>query len=278
MPELPEIETITQGIQNIINLPITDAIIRRTNLRYPIDANLHKTLLNNVVTKITRRSKYIIMHLKTNNYLIWHLGMSGSITTINNINDVNSIKNSTTKPHDHVDIIFDKQIILRYNDPRRFGCILLTKDIITHPLLVNLGPEPLTNDFTAEYLAKKLYNKKSCIKQLIMNNQIVVGVGNIYASEALFKAKISPLRNGETLTTNELKRLVDCIKDVLIQAIELGGSSLRDYKQADGKLGYFQNIHQVYGKAGQSCKICKDVIIEKKLGQRNSFYCPTCQK
>ena len=163
-------------------------------------------------------------------------------------------------------------------DPRRFGCLILTKQIIDHPLLINLGPEPLTPDFNAEYLLQKLNGKKSSIKQLIMNNQIVVGVGNIYACEALFKANISPLRAGSSITITEATQLVFCIKSILEMAIKLGGSSLRDYKQADGTLGYFQNIHNVYGRAGDKCRNCTEIILEHRLGQRNSFYCPRCQQ
>jgi formamidopyrimidine-DNA glycosylase len=285
MPELPEVETVTKGIQCLIDKPIINVIIRQPRLRYPIDINLPKHLIHNKIIRITRRAKYIIMDLASNKYLIWHLGMSGSLTTVPNgsshYNQEQSSHNqnilSTIKKHDHVDIIF-ADITLRYNDPRRFGCLILTDNIVDHPLLINCGPEPLTNNFNAIYLLEKIKDKKSSIKQLLMNNQIVVGVGNIYACEALFNAKISPLRLSSTITMDEVTRLIFCVKDILKIAIQLGGSSLRDYKQADGKLGYFQNIHNVYGKAGGKCNICNNIILEHRLGQRNSFYCPNCQK
>ena len=180
--------------------------------------------------------------------------------------------------HDHVDIVFKNGIILRYNDPRRFGCLVYALDIENHSLLAKLGPEPLSTQFNATYLISKLKNKTSTIKQLIMDNHIVVGVGNIYAAEALFLAKISPLRIGTNVTKDEATLLVKVIKQVLKKAIELGGSSLRDYKKADGSLGYFQNTHNVYGKSGKKCGVCDSLIVEKRLGQRNSFYCPICQK
>jgi formamidopyrimidine-DNA glycosylase len=176
-----------------------------------------------------------------------------------------------------VDLVFENTV-LRYNDSRRFGCVIYTDNYKTHPVFINLGPEPLTNEFNAEYLHNKLQNKKSSIKQLIMDNAIVVGVGNIYASEALFMAKISPLRFGASLKLKELALLVTCIKKVLNSAIEQGGSTLRDYKKADGNLGYFQNSHFVYDKAGKACVLCDHIIKSVRLGQRNSFYCPNCQR
>ena len=199
-----------------------------------------------------------------------HLGMSGHLTLLDRT-EVPATK------HDHVDIIFDTHR-LRYNDQRRFGLIMFAENIHSCTLLNRLGPEPLSTDFTPEYLVAALKNKKSTIKQLIMDNHIVVGVGNIYASEALFGANISPLRSGISLSLGELNTLVTEIRRVLTLAIELGGSTLRDYRHADGNLGYFQNVHKVYGKAGKACTVCGNNIIELRLGQRNSFYCPVCQK
>lgn len=269
MPELPEIETIKRGIINLEKQQINEVIVRNPNLRYKIDKNIHKLLAKQRVNKIHRRAKYLILTLDKG-FLILHLGMSGSLTLVDN--------SSNLKKHDHVDIIFSNGQILRYNDPRRFGAIVFAKSIDDHTLLNKLGPEPLDPSFDASYLLKCLHKKASSIKQLIMDNHIVVGVGNIYACEALFLSHILPMRSGTSITKNEASLLVKSIKHVLLNAIELGGSTLRDYKKSDGTLGYFQNMHNVYGRTNQQCKICNKLIATKRLGQRNSFYCPTCQK
>ena len=270
MPELPEIETVTRGIETVRNRYIYEVIVRNGDLRYKITQDIANDLINKQVVSLYRRAKYIIFELTTG-YLIIHLGMSGSLSLLNI-----SEKNDLYK-HDHVDIILG-DLLLRFNDPRRFGCVVYTDDCTTHPIFATLGVEPLTEEFNAQHLYDKVKNKKSSIKQLIMDNSIVVGVGNIYASEALFLAKISPLRKGCQISQQELVVLVTSIKHVLTNAIEQGGSSLRDYKQADGSLGYFQNSHLVYDKTGQNCTICDNLIVSKRLGQRNSFYCPNCQK
>jgi formamidopyrimidine-DNA glycosylase len=275
MPELPEIETIKSGIKHLESQTILDIVIRNPKLRYPVRSNLNCLLKNVTIDKIDRRAKYLIFYLSFPNnthqgHLIIHLGMSGSLTLTND--------EEPLKKHDHVDIIFTNGNILRYHDPRRFGCIVYTDDLTNNQLLQHLGPEPLTIEFNAQYLHSKLKNKLSSIKQLIMDNKIVVGVGNINACEALFLAKISPLRAGKSINLTESTILVQCIKQVLEQAIELGGSSISDYKHADGSLGYFQNIHNVYGRSGKKCNVCHTQILEKRLGQRNSFYCTCCQK
>jgi len=247
MPELPEIETIKRGIKSLEMQTILDVVVRNPKLRYVVDSNLKHILKNVKITKISRRAKYLIFDVSEKSalkgHLIIHLGMSGSLTLTDNYTPL--------KKHDHVDIVFGDGNVLRYNDPRRFGCIIYTKNMENSTLLQHLGPEPLTNEFNSKYLLDKLGNKLSSIKQLIMDNTIVVGVGNIYACEALFLAKISPLRSGKSISKNEAALLVKCIKQVLEQAIKLGGSSISDYKQADGSLGYFQNIHNVYGRSGK---------------------------
>ncbi|MFN8771246.1 MAG: bifunctional DNA-formamidopyrimidine glycosylase/DNA-(apurinic or apyrimidinic site) lyase [Neisseriaceae bacterium] len=270
MPELPEIETIKRGILELKNQIITNTIVRNGNLRYPLTQEIAKKLIGQKILSISRRAKYLVFTL-TKGYLVIHLGMSGTLRIIN-IKDVNEIKK-----HDHVDIVFSN-LALRYNDPRRFGCILYTQDYKSHPIFILLGVEPLTANFNAKYLYNKLQNRTSAIKQLIMDNSIVVGVGNIYASEALFMSRISPLRSGASINYNELEILVKCIKQVLTNAIKKGGSTLRDYRNADGELGYFQNSHLVYNKVGTLCVICNTAIKSIRLGQRNSFYCPSCQK
>ena len=268
MPELPEIETIKRGISNLVGNEIHNLIIRNDSLRYKISPTLKNDIVNKIILSIKRRAKYLLLKL-TNGVIIIHLGMSGRLTLLND-------KSTPVKKHDHFDIVFNNQI-LRYNDPRRFGLIIYTDNLSNSPLLKNLGPEPLEKNFTPTYLMAKLQNKKSAIKKLIMDNHIVVGVGNIYACESLFLAKISPLRDGNSITANEAKLLVQSIRNILKNAIELGGSTLRDYQTADGSLGYFQNVHKVYAKSGKACDECGTLILEKRLGQRNSFYCPNCQ-
>lgn len=273
MPELAEVETIKRGIICLEKQTIIGAVIRNPKLRYRVDPHLDLLLKNLVVNKIKRRAKYLVFDLTTKNknlYLLVHLGMSGSLT----LTDTNS---EELRKHDHVDILFASGAILRYNDPRRFGCIVWTDNLDNNPLLCHLGYEPLNSEFDATYFFAKLTNKSSSIKQLIMDNTIVVGVGNIYACESLFLAKISPLRVGVTISKDEAITLVKCIKQVLRQAIKLGGSSITNYKHADGTLGYFQNRHNVYGRGGKECNICNELIQEQRLGQRNSFYCRQCQ-
>ena len=270
MPELPEVETVKRGIQTMVGQQITNLIIRHYGLRYPVSKTLPQQLMGKQIKSITRRAKYLILELNVG-YVIIHLGMSGSISMLEKLLQI------PVKKHDHIDINGETHLI-RFNDPRRFGLVMYIEDLENCTLLNKLGPEPLHDNFSANYLLEKLKNKKSSIKQLIMDNHIVVGVGNIYACESLFLAGISPLRLGATLSLNEVTCLVSQIKQVLTLAIELGGSSLRDYKQADGNLGYFQNIHNVYGKAGDECVKCNTIILEQRLGQRNSFYCPKCQR
>lgn len=269
MPELPEIETIKRGIEDLTGNSIINVIIRNNSLRYKISPTLYNDLIGKMVISIKRRAKYLLLEL-TEGFIIIHLGMSGRLTLLDD-------RDAPIKKHDHFDISFNSQI-LRYNDPRRFGLILYTESPLNNKLLKNLGPEPLEKDFNAKYLLSKLLNKKSAIKKLIMDNQIVVGVGNIYACESLFLSKISPTRTGSSITDAEAKLLVKSIKIILQNAIELGGSTLRDYQTADGSLGYFQNIHKVYAKTNKPCSECGTIIMEKRLGQRNSFYCPNCQK
>ena len=269
MPELPEVETVKRGIEKITKQKIIDLVVRNPNLRYKIDPLLKEKIINQYVKQITRRSKYIIIHIDSG-YIIIHLGMSGSILLINNPNTI------TIKKHDHVDIILNDYII-RYNDPRRFGLIKFETCLEKCSLLNNLGVEPLTKDFNTEYLFNKIKKRKTTIKQLIMDNHIVVGIGNIYACESLFLSHILPTRLGSDISISECQILINNIKYILRTAIKLGGSSLRDYKQTNGSMGYFQNIHNVYGRKKQPCKICNTLILDIRIGQRNSFYCPTCQ-
>ena len=268
MPELPEVETIKNGLMELVGTQISQVILRFPRLRYPLNQQQLDQALQQKICSISRRAKYLIFHLETG-YLIFHLGMSGRLTLHPN--------NPTLQKHDHVDILCG-HYILRYNDPRRFGCIIYSTSLNDCPMLANLGPEPLTNKFTAEYLHLKIIKRNRPIKQLIMDNAIVVGIGNIYACEALFLTKLSPLRCGINLSLHECSALVANIQSVLSAAIAAGGSSLRDYKNAQGELGYFQQSHKVYARANQACGHCGTLIAEVRLGQRNSFYCPSCQR
>lgn len=272
MPELPEVETTKAGIAPFItNQIITGAVIRQPKLRWPIIANLNDIIRDQCVISVSRRAKYLIIQLSTGNLII-HLGMSGSLRLL---------AQDTAPPpqkHDHVDISFSNNKILRFHDPRRFGAILWFAGIPEHhPLLKHLGPEPLDNEFNADYLFTQLAKQKCAIKIVLMNNKIVVGVGNIYASEALFYAGILPDRYAYSLTKHECVILVEKIKFVLQSAILAGGSSLRDFVKSNGENGHFQLEHAVYGRFGQSCHICGTSIQKIILGQRSSFYCPTCQ-
>ncbi len=268
MPELPEVETVKNGLKQLIGTTIDNIIIRFPRLRYPLDQQLLSKSIDQKIISISRRAKYLIFHLE-HGYLIFHLGMSGRITLISGIAP-------KVLKHDHVDLICN-DYVLRFNDPRRFGCLIYTEDLNTCKLLSNLGPEPLEPEFTAKYLYDKIKSRSTPIKQLIMDNAIVVGVGNIYACESLFLSGISPIRKGNNLTLKECNSLVKNIQQVLLDAINSGGSSLRDYKNANGELGYFQQCHNVYGRAKELCKICQTIIVDIRLGQRNSFYCPNCQ-
>lgn len=269
MPELPEIETIKNGLQEMVGTSVEKIIIRFPKLRYPLNQQELNNALGNKIQSLTRRAKYLIVNLDKG-ALVIHLGMSGRLTLYKELAP-------EIRKHDHVDIICG-DLILRYNDPRRFGCIIYSENYQQLDLIRALGPEPLEKKFTAQYLQQKISNRNTPIKQLIMDNAIVVGVGNIYACESLFMSKISPLRQGQSLTSKECQTLVKNIRKVLTAAIAAGGSSISDYKNAKGELGYFQQSHQVYGQAGKKCRTCNSVILETRLGQRNSFYCPECQK
>lgn len=274
MPELPEVETVCRALnKQIINERIKKIIIRQHNLRWPIDRNLTNILPNKIIKAIHRRAKYLLVNLELG-HLIIHLGMSGKITIFKeqdiNYNNINK--------HDHIDIILDNNVIIRYNDPRRFGAILWTiEDPYQHKLLINLGLEPFNPLFSAKYLLQQAQNKLTPIKQFIMNNQIVVGVGNIYANEALFAAKINPLRRAKELTISEFAILIKAIKQILKTAIEQGGTTLKDFLNINNQPGYFVQSLKIYGRSKQSCLVCNTIIQETKIAGRSSFFCTNCQ-
>lgn len=270
MPELPEVEITCMGLQPILKKSIKDIIVRNASLRWPVPSHLKNTLPNQKILNIKRRAKYILIQFE-NGHLMIHLGMSGRLEFLR--------KDISPHKHDHVDIQFhNTKNILRYTDPRRFGSILwVESDINEHFLISKLGPEPLEKLFTEKYLFLKIQNKKTTIKNIIMDSHIVVGVGNIYASESLFKAGVLPSRLAQDVTLNECKKIVKYIKETLNKAIELGGSSLRDFYNVNGQSGYFQQTYAVYGRKGKACRKCRSTIESIIIAQRSSFFCPKCQ-
>lgn len=271
MPELPEVETTLRGIApHLAGQVVADVIIRNAKLRWPIPKNLPKLLGGQRVSGLHRRAKYLLIHFAQGT-LILHLGMSGSLR----------ILTTPTPPdkHDHFDLVLANGIIMRLRDPRKFGAVLWqVGDVSEHPLLAKLGPEPLLDAFNADYLYRATRKRSAAIKLLIMDSHVVVGVGNIYANEALFRAGIKPQLASGKVSLLRCEKLVSEIRATLGEAIKLGGSSLRDYVDSDGKQGYFQQHYWVYGRAGEPCKRCGTLIRLIKQGQRSSFYCPVCQK
>ena len=270
MPELPEVETTCRGIAPYTEShTLTSITVRQPQLRWPIPAELGLLLPGQTVHRVARRAKYILLQMDQGDLLI-HLGMSGSLRVVS--------ADTPVGKHDHVDLLFDNNRVVRFTDPRRFGAILWQAADTPHPLLQMLGPEPLSDDFHVDYLWCRCQGKKQAIKQFIMDNHVVVGVGNIYASEALFAAGIDPRRAAGRISKERLARLVDEIKRVLDYAITRGGTTLRDFVGGDGKPGYFQQELYVYGRKGELCKVCGTQLKEVRLGQRSSVFCPSCQR
>lgn len=271
MPELPEVETTRLGIQpHVQGVKIREVIVRRTDLRQPISANLPE-LEGQRILAVTRRSKYLLFEIDDRSTLLVHLGMSGSLRVI--------APDEEWKKHDHVGLTLANGKQLRFHDPRRFGLVLRLSetDPQTHPLLKKLGPEPLENEFTADHLQASCKKRSMAIKTVIMDAAVVVGVGNIYASEALFRAGISPLTPANKLSKPRLGKLVKAIREVLELSITEGGTTLRDFLNSDGKPGYFKQRLFVYGRKGEPCRNCATAITHCVLGQRATFWCPTCQ-
>lgn len=270
MPELPEVEVCRLGISpHVIGQSVTDVIVRNPKLRWPIPEDV-RHLVGETVENVSRRSKYLMLRCQSATLLI-HLGMSGTIRVIGAQTEV--------AKHDHFDLVLANGKALRLNDPRRFGAVLLFNDHIDEQgLLAKLGPEPLTSDFGAGYLFSKAKNRKVPIKTFLMNNQIVVGVGNIYANEALFTAGIMPTTLAKDISAVRLDNLTVIIKQVLAQAIEQGGTTLKDFTQSDGRPGYFAQKLKVYGRAGKACLVCKSKLMEIRQSNRSSVYCPECQR
>lgn len=270
MPELPEVETTLRGIApHTLKRILTQVIIRQPRLRWPIPADMAELLSNQKLLGITRRGKYLLFQFAQGHALI-HLGMSGSLRIV----DASTPPNA----HDHFDWVFG-DIALRYHDPRRFGCLLWVEgEPHEHKLLTKLGPEPLTDEFTADYLFKRSRKRAQPIKQFIMDSHVVVGVGNIYANESLFMSRIKPIRKAGTLTRKNCEDLVRDIKFVLSRSIEQGGTTLRDFVGGDGKPGYFKQELLVYGRGGEACTECGKPLKEVRMTDRTTVYCVDCQK
>ncbi|NVJ49888.1 MAG: bifunctional DNA-formamidopyrimidine glycosylase/DNA-(apurinic or apyrimidinic site) lyase [Gammaproteobacteria bacterium] len=270
MPELPEVETSRRGIApHLTGQTIRQLIVRNAQLRWPIPDDLAAKVNGQEITQITRRAKYLLLALKQGAIMV-HLGMSGRVRVVN--------AELPAEKHDHVDLVLASGQCLRFTDPRRFGSWLWHPSPRSEQLLSHLGPEPLTDEFNFDYLYPLCRNRKAAIKQVIMDNQVVVGVGNIYATEALFASGIRPTRSAQKVTQQQLKQLIQHIKRILAAAIEQGGTTLKDFTRSDGKPGYFKQALQVYGRAGEACDSCGSTIKTTRQGQRASAYCPSCQK
>lgn len=269
MPELPEVEVCRLGIRpHILNQTVDEVIIRHWQLRWPIPQEV-VDIKGQQVLSVDRRSKYLMLKFASGTLLI-HLGMSGTIRVID--------KQTPVVKHDHVDLVFNNNLALRLNDPRRFGAVLwLANHEDPDNILTKLGPEPLSDDFGKGYLFAKAQKRKTPVKTFIMNNDVVVGVGNIYANEALFEAGIRPDSSVATLSEQQLDKLTTEIKIVLARAIEQGGTTLKDFTQADGKPGYFAQELKVYGRAGKPCVNCDNVLNEIRQSGRSSVFCEQCQ-
>jgi len=271
MPELPEVETTRRGVDpHVVGRKIVALEVHEPRLRWRVADSLPSEVAGQRVRQTGRRAKYLLLELESGTLLL-HLGMSGSLRVLP--------AETPRLTHDHFDLLLDSGVTLRFNDPRRFGSLHYTKENVSdHPLLRRLAPEPLSDAFNADYLWRITRKKKVAIKQLLMNSSLVVGVGNIYASEALFRARIKPKRAAKSLTRTEVGKLARAVKAVLAMAIKVGGTTLRDYVGADGNPGYFKQKLYVYERAGEPCRVCKTKIRQFTQGQRSTYFCPSCQK
>ncbi|HEY0563372.1 MAG TPA: bifunctional DNA-formamidopyrimidine glycosylase/DNA-(apurinic or apyrimidinic site) lyase [Methylophilus sp.] len=284
MPELPEVETTRLGLLPVLGQTVAKVTVRNAAMRWPIPAHITETLNGLTLTQLERRAKYILatfssLHTtaslntdeETKGTLLLHLGMSGRLCLLE--------RDFPPEKHDHFDILFTDGRVVRLRDPRRFGAVLwMEGDVNQHALLASLGPEPLDDGFTGDYLFKHMRTRTSAIKVTIMDAHLVVGVGNIYASESLFRARIHPQTPAKQLTRKQCERLVAEIKSTLSDALKAGGSSLRDFFGADGNPGYFQQTYFVYGRTDEPCRVCTKPIFNIRLGQRSTFFCSACQK
>lgn len=268
MPELPEVETARRGIEpHIVGRRVLRWQIRNAALRWPVE--VPDVLAGQVVRGVSRRGKYLLLEFEAG-ALIIHLGMSGSLRVVP--------PDAAVRKHDHVDVEFDGGRMLRLNDPRRFGSVLWQPADTRHWLLAGLGVEPLSEAFSGAYLKRAARGRRVNVKNLLMDGRVVVGVGNIYANEALFLAGVRPTLRAGRVTLASYERLAECIRQVLAGAIEMGGTTLRDFVNQDGQPGYFKQSLFVYGREGLPCKVCGAVLVGRRLGQRATVFCPNCQR
>jgi formamidopyrimidine-DNA glycosylase len=270
MPELPEVEVSRQGIEpGLVGQTISDIVVRTAKLRWAVPEAIHQTH-GHIIRSVTRRAKYLFINTDAGSVIL-HLGMTGFLRVF--------AQSTALKKHDHLDINLSNGQCLRFNDARKFGaCLWQGIDDEPHVLLSALGPEPLTDDFTQDHLHARAQGRTCTVKQFVMDNKNVVGVGNIYANEALFLAKIAPKRAAGKISAKRYRVLTGYIKEVLAAAIVQGGTTLKDFSQVDGNPGYFSLHLNVYGRAGEACRICETEIKSMMIGQRNTFWCPSCQR
>ncbi len=286
MPELPEVETICRGLEKaLVGRKIVEVSVRRPDLRRPLQPDLEQRLTGARVDRLHRRSKYILCALSSDETLMIHLGMSGRIRIDEGADNPprdGGDRGPVHGKHDHVIMRLEDGNVVTYTDHRRFGMIeLIPSDALDlHPSLATLGPEPFGNEFSAGYLEERLRGRSAPIKNVLLDQRIVAGIGNIYASEALWRAGIAPARQARRISTARVEKLYQAILGVLSDAIEAGGSSLRDYRDAEGELGYFQHLFSVYGRDGEECPrgSCHGTIRRSRQGGRSTFHCPACQR
>jgi len=270
MPELPEVEITRRGIAPALTgQTVTSVVVRNPRLRWPVPRRLEAILAGKTVRQVLRRAKYLLLDLG-DGWLILHLGMSGSLRLVS--------PDLPPGGHDHIDVVFGNQT-LRLRDPRRFGAVLWQSgEVLTHPLLVHLGMEPLGPEFSGEVFYQDSRGRSTAVKQFLMDHTVVVGIGNIYANESLFRASINPRTSSGRISRARYDRLAIEVRRTMEAAIEAGGSSLRDFVHSDGASGYFQQQYFVYGRDGEACRVCKKPVKTIRQGQRSTFYCPHCQR
>lgn len=270
MPELPEVETTRRGIApHLVGRRIEGLVVRQARLRWPVPRSLSRALAGREVLAVRRRAKYLLIDVAGGSAIV-HLGMSGSLRVL--------ARDAPPRAHDHVDLALAGGALLRYNDPRRFGCWLWQPRGRTHALLEGLGPEPLSDDFDGDHLWRRSRGRTVPVKAFLMDQSIVVGVGNIYAAEALYAAGIAPTRPAGRVSRGRYGALAAAVRAILARAIERGGTTLRDFLNPDGAPGYFEQELMVYGRGGEPCRACGSAIVSRVIGQRASFSCPRCQR
>jgi len=270
MPELPEVESTRRGIERAaVGQRIRELIVHDYRLRWPVDRQMPALVAGQRIVAVERRAKYLLLRLERGSMIV-HLGMSGNVRILP--------AQTPRLKHDQFDLLLESGVSLRFNDPRRFGSLHYTgEDPSQHKLLRSLAPEPLEPKFDADYLHRVTRTRRAAIKQILMNGRLVTGVGNIYASEALFRARISPRRAARRLSRADCVRLVRSVRAALNAAIRAGGTTLRDYVGTDGNPGYFRQRLNVYERAGRPCRVCAAVVRRISQGQRSTYYCPSCQ-